>query len=192
MTDAAITWTDERVELLKKLWSDGLSASQIAAELGDGVTRNAVIGKVHRLGLSGRGKAKAASAPRPRKATRAPSAPSPISPATRGNIVLAPIPRAAVGRAIGCGSRRRGGRRAAVRARDDHGIAGIHVPLAHGRPDETGFSVLRRTLGGRPSLLRPSRAGCVSARQRPQAGPPLCAGLRQRRLGAGDVPALLI
>ncbi|MFM1814508.1 MAG: hypothetical protein RLZ98_1203 [Pseudomonadota bacterium] len=48
-----MTWTDERVELLKKLWSDGLSASQIAGRLG-GVTRNAVIGKVHRLGLSGR------------------------------------------------------------------------------------------------------------------------------------------
>ena len=42
-----------RVELLKKLWADGLSASQIAAQLG-GVTRNAVIGKVHRLGLAGR------------------------------------------------------------------------------------------------------------------------------------------
>src|SRR6478736_2025482 len=53
MTDAGISWTDERVELLKKLWSDGLSASQIATELGN-VTRNAVIGKVHRLGLSGR------------------------------------------------------------------------------------------------------------------------------------------
>ena len=50
------TWTDERVELLKKLWADGLSASQIAGELG-GITRNAVIGKVHRLGLSGRAKA---------------------------------------------------------------------------------------------------------------------------------------
>jgi GcrA cell cycle regulator len=46
-------WTDERVEMLKKLWLDGLSASQIAKQLG-GVTRNAVIGKVHRLGLSGR------------------------------------------------------------------------------------------------------------------------------------------
>ena len=45
-------WTDERVELLKNLWAEGLSASQIAAELG-GITRNAVIGKVHRLGLSG-------------------------------------------------------------------------------------------------------------------------------------------
>ncbi len=48
-----MAWTDERVELLKKLWSDGLSASQIANRMG-GVTRNAVIGKVHRLGLSGR------------------------------------------------------------------------------------------------------------------------------------------
>ena len=48
-----MSWSDERVEVLKKLWSDGLSASQIAKELG-GVTRNAVIGTVHRLGLSGR------------------------------------------------------------------------------------------------------------------------------------------
>ena len=46
-------WTEERVECLKKLWLDGISASQIAKQLG-GVTRNAVIGKVHRLGLSGR------------------------------------------------------------------------------------------------------------------------------------------
>ena len=59
-------WTDERVELLKKLWADGLSASQIANELGS-VTRNAVIGKVHRLGLSGRTKSLAATAPRQRK-----------------------------------------------------------------------------------------------------------------------------
>lgn len=48
-----MNWSDERVELLKKLWIDGLSASQIAKQLG-GVTRNAVIGKVHRLGLAGR------------------------------------------------------------------------------------------------------------------------------------------
>ncbi|MEM1388279.1 MAG: GcrA family cell cycle regulator [Pseudomonadota bacterium] len=48
-----MSWTDERVELLKKMWTDGKSASQIAKELG-GVTRNAVIGKVHRLGLSNR------------------------------------------------------------------------------------------------------------------------------------------
>ncbi|CAM5773966.1 GcrA family cell cycle regulator [Bosea minatitlanensis] len=73
-------WTEERVELLKKLWSDGLSASQIAAELGN-VTRNAVIGKVHRLGLSGRAKSAAAPAAArsaaPRKApARAPSLPA--------------------------------------------------------------------------------------------------------------------
>lgn len=48
-----MAWNDERVEQLKKLWSEGLSASQIASKMG-GVTRNAVIGKVHRLGLSGR------------------------------------------------------------------------------------------------------------------------------------------
>lgn len=48
-----MSWTDDRVARLSKLWADGLSASQIAADLG-GVTRNAVIGKVHRLGLSGR------------------------------------------------------------------------------------------------------------------------------------------
>jgi GcrA cell cycle regulator len=49
-----MSWTDERVEMLKVMWSEGKSASQIAKELG-GVTRNAVIGKVHRLGLSNRG-----------------------------------------------------------------------------------------------------------------------------------------
>lgn len=48
-----MSWTEERVDALKKLWSDGLSARQIAEELGD-VTRNAVIGKAHRLGLSTR------------------------------------------------------------------------------------------------------------------------------------------
>ncbi len=48
-----MNWTEERVALLRKLWAEGLSASQIAKQLG-GVTRNAVIGKVHRLGLAGR------------------------------------------------------------------------------------------------------------------------------------------
>ena len=58
-----MSWTDERVETLKKMWGDGQSASQIAKELG-GVTRNAVIGKVHRLGLSNRaGSAGATTAP---------------------------------------------------------------------------------------------------------------------------------
>ncbi len=48
-----MSWTDERVEQLKALWNEGASASQIAKQLG-GVSRNAVIGKVHRLGLSNR------------------------------------------------------------------------------------------------------------------------------------------
>jgi GcrA cell cycle regulator len=47
------SWNDERVELLKRLWADGLHASVIAARLG-GISRNAVIGKVHRIGLPGR------------------------------------------------------------------------------------------------------------------------------------------
>jgi GcrA cell cycle regulator len=60
-----MNWTDERVELLRKLWAEGLSASQISAQLG-GVTRNAVIGKVHRLKLSSRGRASTAPS-RPKK-----------------------------------------------------------------------------------------------------------------------------
>lgn len=63
-----MAWNDERVELLKKLWSEGLSASQIAGRLG-GVTRNAVIGKVHRLGLSGRATTSRMKSMRPRQRT---------------------------------------------------------------------------------------------------------------------------
>lgn len=84
-----MNWTDERVELLKKLWSEGLSASQIAAELG-GVTRNAVIGKVHRLGLSGRAKAAASPAPRPRK-PRPAATTQVMRPMVQGNTALAPV-----------------------------------------------------------------------------------------------------
>ena len=83
-------WTDERVELLKKLWAEGLSASQIAGRLG-GVTRNAVIGKVHRLGLSGRATSSRSSTPRPRRThvPRQHRAPS-IMFGTRGNVALKP------------------------------------------------------------------------------------------------------
>lgn len=85
-------WTNEKVELLRRLWLDGKSASQIAAELGDGVTRNAVIGKVHRLGLSGRVKTSMPPVPRVRrKPVQAPRPPSPRSSggAFRGNTALA-------------------------------------------------------------------------------------------------------
>lgn len=57
-------WSEERTALLRKLWAEGLSASQIARQLG-GVTRNAVIGKVHRLGLAGR--ATPSKPPKPRR-----------------------------------------------------------------------------------------------------------------------------
>ncbi|EJF85501.1 GcrA family cell cycle regulator [Bartonella rattimassiliensis] len=73
-------WTCERVELLKKLWSEGLSASQIAAQLG-GVSRNAVIGKVHRLKLPGRGKTAQANA----RAQKTPVGNNPSSPRVRRN-----------------------------------------------------------------------------------------------------------
>lgn len=85
-----MAWTDERVELLKKLWAEGLSASQIAGRLG-GVTRNAVIGKVHRLGLSGRATSSRSSVPRPRRnhAPRQNRTPS-LTFGTRGNAALKP------------------------------------------------------------------------------------------------------
>ena len=117
-----MSWTDERVETLKKMWGEGQSASQIAKELG-GVTRNAVIGKVHRLGLSnrvGNGKDEAedeapvaaperpaAAAPKPeprqepaarpapeRPAPAAAAAPAPAAPAS--NVMPLPIRKAII------------------------------------------------------------------------------------------------
>jgi GcrA cell cycle regulator len=76
-----MSWTDERVELLKKMWTEGQSASQIAKELG-GVTRNAVIGKVHRLGLSNRTGGASSSAPAAAKAEpKAKPTPKAVQPA---------------------------------------------------------------------------------------------------------------
>lgn len=72
-----MSWTDERVELLKKMWNEGHSASTIAKELG-GVTRNAVIGKVHRLGLSNRNGPEAASAPEEPVARPSPEPAAPV------------------------------------------------------------------------------------------------------------------
>ena len=82
-----MSWTDERVETLKKMWAEGQSASQIAKELG-GVTRNAVIGKVHRLGLSNR-VGPGTPAEDEGTAASATAAPSPAAPAKP-----APAPRA--------------------------------------------------------------------------------------------------
>ena len=94
-----MSWTDERVELLKKMWGDGQSASQIAKELG-GVTRNAVIGKVHRLGLSNRATtstaktdATAKAEPKPAAEAKAKATPKPEAAARPAAPELAaPIP----------------------------------------------------------------------------------------------------
>jgi GcrA cell cycle regulator len=90
-----MSWTDERIEQLKRLWGQGMTASQIADELG-GVSRNAVIGKAHRLGLEARpspvkggepasgGSAPAATAPPPAPAperTATPPRPAAAAPA---------------------------------------------------------------------------------------------------------------
>jgi len=93
-----MSWTDERVETLKRMWAEGQSASQIAKELG-GVTRNAVIGKVHRLGLSNRngGPAPAAApaakaeAPKPASET-AQAAPEPVPAPPEPATVAEPEP----------------------------------------------------------------------------------------------------
>ena len=94
-----MSWTDERIGRLKTMWADGSTASQIAEDLG-GVSRNAVIGKAHRLGLESRPspvksgedkdkKVKSASAPAPRAARPAPAPAQRLAPAA------APEPRAA-------------------------------------------------------------------------------------------------
>ncbi|MFN3955343.1 MAG: GcrA family cell cycle regulator [Pararhodobacter sp.] len=93
-----MSWTDERVEVLKKMWAEGKSASQIAKELGS-VTRNAVIGKVHRLGLSSRTSSDSSSeAP----ATTAADAPATAAPATSA----AESPRSRAAQAGGQGATR--------------------------------------------------------------------------------------
>jgi GcrA cell cycle regulator len=97
-----MSWTDERIEQLKQHWTEGKSASQIASLLGNGISRNAVIGKVHRLGLAGRAKSPNSGGSRPRHAAPSPAArrvPAPrlisASPRmTRGATALAIVPEA--------------------------------------------------------------------------------------------------
>jgi GcrA cell cycle regulator len=95
-----MSWTEERIERLKKMWHDGATASQIADELG-GVSRNAVIGKAHRLGLEQRpspvkpGEEKEAKKPAAAPAAAAPKpAPKVEAPAPAAT-QAAPAPAAA-------------------------------------------------------------------------------------------------
>jgi GcrA cell cycle regulator len=77
-----MSWTDERIERLKELWSQGITASQIADELG-GVSRNAVIGKAHRLGLQSRPSPVKPNEPETEAADE-PVAPPPSAPDSAG------------------------------------------------------------------------------------------------------------
>jgi GcrA cell cycle regulator len=82
-----MAWTDERIAILKRGWEGGKTATQIAEELGEGVTRNAVIGKAHRLGLESR--------PSPVKnSDEAPAKPAPKAAAPVAPEVPPPSPRA--------------------------------------------------------------------------------------------------
>lgn len=77
-----MSWTDERIATLKKMWEGGATASQIADELG-GVSRNAVIGKAHRLGLKSRPSPVKANEPKKAEKKAAAPAPAPKKPAPR-------------------------------------------------------------------------------------------------------------
>ena len=85
-----MTWTEERVDLLRKRWGEGLSAGQIAAELGGAMTRNAVISKAHRLGLA-HGRANAPSTPRSRKPSPPPEPSEAVEPPAQNDPSPAPM-----------------------------------------------------------------------------------------------------
>jgi GcrA cell cycle regulator len=95
---AATAWTDDRVQTLTRLWLEGQSASQIARALAGGVTRNAVIGKVHRLGLSGRAKPSTPGA-RPPRAARLRRPPRAVASTPRRTILAPPAAPPEVGTA---------------------------------------------------------------------------------------------
>jgi GcrA cell cycle regulator len=88
-----MSWTDERIDRLKSLWSNGMTASQIAEELG-GVSRNAVIGKAHRLGLQSRPSPVKANEPAAAPAAAAPAAPAPEPAEREVEAPAEPKPRA--------------------------------------------------------------------------------------------------
>ncbi len=147
-----MAWTDERVELLKKLWGEGLSASQIAGRLGS-VTRNAVIGKVHRLGLSGRATTSRMKShrPRPRMAAKrmAKTRFSPLgNPAFRALYAEAeayqpPVEELVIPH-----------QRAQIHPDADR----VQLPLADRRPASRRVPLLRQEQGAGPALLRVPRA----------------------------------
>ena len=140
-------WTEERIALLQKLWGQGYSASQIASQL-QGVTRNAVIGKIHRLGKRPEG---AAARPRPVRAAPHPGRRAVASEARR--VTPQPQPQDWAARPF---------RRAALL--EEPGLATSTTLEAHmcrwpiGDPDEAGFSFCGRSVdGARPYCQGHSR-----------------------------------
>ncbi len=169
-----MSWTDERIDLLKQLWGDGLSASQIAAQLG-GVTRNAVIGKVHRLKLDSRLKASA-----PLEAVVAPRAVRPVLVETMPDEVPAPrvLPVQAPTVAVITPARRRApppSRPATL------GATALKIEV---EPDE------QEEIVGRAAVPRSRRGGSDLAQPdaRPAVGPHL--QVAARRPAVGRVPLL--
>lgn len=133
---SVVEWNEERIEALTKMWREGLSASQVARQLG-GVSRSAVIGKVHRLGIAGRD---------------APARPMGGRPATRVRATAGGVRRAQAPRAP------REQTPSVPRAAFEVGpTATIHTLTAHacrwpiGEPDQAGFGFCGRLRGGHPS-----------------------------------------
>jgi GcrA cell cycle regulator len=149
-------WTDERTRDLTRLWQGGLSASQVARQLGD-VSRSAVIGKLHRMGIAGR------ETPSRPRATPGHASPRPRSAPRGGRISPAP-PQA-----------RRPSPTQAFEVAPTATLAGLSEhgcrwPI--GEPDEAGFGFCGRTRAGRGAYCQGHspmstgrRVSAISARQ---------------------------
>jgi GcrA cell cycle regulator len=152
-----VGWTDQRVADLRRLWADGLSASQIATRLG-GCTRNAVIGKVHRLGLAKR--ATTSRARSPNRRPRGSGPPRPRQPKKDRGFMAAPLPDAEV-KAFTLTVHPED---AAINRRPlaELGLADCRWPIGDPRHDDFGFCGAS-ALQGRPYCERHSARAYTAA-----------------------------
>ena len=156
-----MSWTDERVDLLKKLWGEGRTAAEIASELG-GITRNAVIGKAHRLKLSNR----VSPIQQDNKKITLPM------PANRDKPVVVSVPRTAAAPVSQIKIRNEGVKMSELRDR--------MCRWPFGDPKNVRFPFLRLHFGARPALLPRPCARRLSSRPHPHAAS------RRFRRGAGS------
>lgn len=143
-------WTEEREHMLSQLWSEGLSASQIAGRLG-GVTRNSVIGKAHRLGLTGKAPTKRGHKRRdalvPPATRRAPPHNTPTHAYTRGTACASRhFFRTSYANPRGIGHTSQG---TCVLSHTDN----VQLPLADWRPESPGFPFLWQECRSRNVVL---------------------------------------